>query len=69
VQCKFATFRRTFNQRAELYHRVRPDYPDLLFDDLFELAELKSGVRVLEVGCGTGKRPDHWRGEAARSFA
>jgi SAM-dependent methyltransferase len=47
--------RRTFDLRAELYHRARPDYPELLFDDLFELADLRSGARVLEVGCGTGQ--------------
>jgi SAM-dependent methyltransferase len=47
--------RHTFDQRAELYHRARPDYPELMFDALFELADFKSGARVLEVGCGTGQ--------------
>ncbi len=47
--------RRTFDSQAELYQRARPDYPEQIFDDLFELAALKPGARVLEVGCGTGQ--------------
>ena len=29
---------------AEIYHRVRPDYPEALFDDLIALAGLAPGV-------------------------
>jgi cyclopropane fatty-acyl-phospholipid synthase-like methyltransferase len=47
--------RTTFDEVAELYDRVRPTYPDALFDDLFDLADLHPGSRVVEVGCGTGK--------------
>src|SRR5215472_6180709 len=47
--------RRTFDQVAPLYDRARPDYPEQLFDDLFALANLGPGARVLEIGCGTGK--------------
>jgi SAM-dependent methyltransferase len=47
--------RETFDQAAESYHRVRPDYPEALFDDLIALAGLAPGDRVLEVGCATGK--------------
>lgn len=47
--------RQTFNQAAESYDRVRPDYPEALFDDLVELAGLAAGDRLLEVGCATGK--------------
>jgi SAM-dependent methyltransferase len=46
------TLRETFEQVPELYDRVRPGYPDALFDDL---ADLTSGSRVLEIGCGTGQ--------------
>lgn len=44
-----------FEQVPELYQRARPTYPDQLFDDLAELACLREGARVLEIGCGTGQ--------------
>ena len=47
--------RETFDQAAEIYHRVRPDYPEALFEDLVALAGLRPGDRLLEVGCATGK--------------
>jgi SAM-dependent methyltransferase len=47
--------RETFGSVAELYDRARPTYPDVVFDDLEELAGLERGSRVLEIGPGTGK--------------
>jgi SAM-dependent methyltransferase len=47
--------RETFDQVAGSYHRVRPDYPEALFDDLVVLAGLAPGDRLVEVGCATGK--------------
>jgi cyclopropane fatty-acyl-phospholipid synthase-like methyltransferase len=47
--------RRTFDSAADLYEAARPSYPTELFDDLVELAELKPGDRLLEIGCATGK--------------
>jgi SAM-dependent methyltransferase len=47
--------RRTFDSAADLYDAARPSYPAELFDDLVELAELKAGDRLLEIGCATGK--------------
>ena len=47
--------RQTFDRAAVLYDRVRPDYPEALFDDLITVAGLTPGDRLLEVGCATGK--------------
>ncbi len=47
--------RTTFGSVAEQYDRARPSYPDGIFDDLAELAGLRAGSRVVEVGPGTGK--------------
>src|ERR1700749_1713030 len=47
--------RQTFDQAAERYDRVRPDYPEALFDDLVALAGLTTGDHLIEVGCATGK--------------
>lgn len=47
--------RALFDTVAELYDRARPVYPAEVFDDLAELAGLREGARVLEIGCGTGQ--------------
>lgn len=47
--------RATFNEAAELYDRARPGYPPEVFDDLAELAGIRPGSRVLEIGPGTGQ--------------
>jgi SAM-dependent methyltransferase len=43
---------RLFDQEAERYDRCRPRYPDAVFDAL--LGPEPSGLKVLDVGCGTG---------------
>jgi trans-aconitate methyltransferase len=45
--------RRSFDRVPDVYERVRPGYPEALFDELF--AQLPSGPSILEVGPGTGK--------------
>lgn len=47
--------RATFGAVAEDYGRVRPEYPNQLFDDLVALAHLPPRGRLLEIGCGTGQ--------------
>jgi SAM-dependent methyltransferase len=45
----------TFDGDAELYDRVRPGYPAVLFDELAALTAVGPGCRLLELGAGTGK--------------
>jgi SAM-dependent methyltransferase len=46
---------RTFDLVADVYHRVRPDYPAGLIDHLLRVTGLPADARLLEVGCATGK--------------
>jgi len=47
--------RATFDDAAASYQQARPEYPAELFDALAELAGLRPGDRLLEIGCATGK--------------
>jgi SAM-dependent methyltransferase len=47
--------RATFDSAARLYQQARPGYPDELYAELVRLAGLRSGDRLLEIGCATGK--------------
>jgi SAM-dependent methyltransferase len=56
---------RVFNEVPQLYDRVRPGYPDALFDDLVAITGMDGRSPVLEVGCGTGQAT---RSLAARGY-
>jgi len=43
----------TFDAVADLYQQARPEYPEQLYDALVEAAGIKTGDRLLEVGCAT----------------
>jgi cyclopropane fatty-acyl-phospholipid synthase-like methyltransferase len=50
----------TFNQVAELYDQARAAYPQALYDDLMEFANLSAGSAVLEIGCCAGKATEEF---------
>ncbi len=47
--------RHVFDEEPELYDRARPGYPSQVFSELAELAGLKRGSRVLELGMEAGR--------------
>lgn len=47
--------RSLFNEDAAAYDAIRPGYPAQLIDDVLSFAQIPSGGRILEVGCGTGQ--------------
>jgi ubiquinone/menaquinone biosynthesis C-methylase UbiE len=46
---------KVFDEVADEYDRRRPAYPDELVDQACRVADIGSGDRVLEVGCGSGQ--------------
>jgi SAM-dependent methyltransferase len=49
------SYGRVFNEIAVEYDRNRPTYPDALIDQACQVACLREGDLVLEIGCGTGQ--------------
>lgn len=48
-------FERTFDNNAENYDHIRPDYKREIYDDIFSYKPINVYSTVLEVGMGTGK--------------
>ncbi len=46
---------KVFDEIAAEYDRRRPAYPDALIDQACQVAGIRSGDHVLEVGCGSGQ--------------
>lgn len=50
-----AEFERTFDNVAENYDKIRPEYPPELYEDIFRYKPVDAESRALEIGIGTGK--------------
>jgi trans-aconitate methyltransferase len=54
----------TFNSNAAIYDDVRPGYPDQLYRDIQEYANITEATRILEIGAGNGiathEMARHW---------
>ena len=46
---------KVFGEVAEIYHRVRPGYPEDLYDWILETSGVNQDELLIDVGCGTGK--------------
>ena len=44
----------TFEEVADLYNEVRPNYPDELIEDALALSGIQADGHILEIGCGPG---------------
>ena len=49
------SLRSTFNEVAQLYDKIRPNYPDELFVELINQTKINKDSRLLEIGAGTGQ--------------
>jgi SAM-dependent methyltransferase len=47
--------RGTFDREANQYERIRPGYPEELFEDVIKLSRIPANGDILEIGCGTGQ--------------
>lgn len=58
-----------FDSHAEAYDRARPPYPEALWSGLREFGVPRSGVRVIELGAGTGQATERLLSAGAKVTA
>src|SRR3972149_4909627 len=46
--------RTAFEETADLFNEVRPEYPEELVEDILRLSGLAPDGQILEIGCGAG---------------
>lgn len=49
------SLKQSFNFVASSYEKYRPNYPEQLYKDIIQFADLQPDDALLEIGCGTGK--------------
>ena len=49
------TFEKTFDNAADDYDRIRPDYAEAIYHDIFRYQPITPQSHVLEIGMGSGK--------------
>ena len=54
------TLKVTFDAFPELYHQMRPLYPQPLIEDVIKLSGISNRGKILEIGCGTGKATEQF---------
>lgn len=50
-----SSFETLFDDNYKVYDKVRPEYPQQLFNDILEYKPLVKTSRIMEIGIGTGK--------------